>query len=521
MQVFLAEGGSETPVIWGREKRAEFIGEVLSILRYERLPREAKGVVRQYLQVASGYSRAQVARAIAEHRQKSFKETVQKGVKMVLPKSIIPFGLAACFLLLMTSASFRSPERALTFLNGDLINVWDMSKKFADTLPMDRSLLASLSTVETVMPDGTHVDLLVVKKELVLQGYHRLAERTVVEEVPETLEDQVVNRRETRLQSLWSSLIGSSVEQRRLKRLLAQEKNNQTHAAASENVIKQEITVSGGPTNIWDLLGSGREGEVLLIKDGRPVWGSPASSTIGNPELGGGRVPPDVSRGGGGDGGRGYGGGGGSTTTNTTTNTTTTVTNTVGDSDWTVSGTDMYSAVAGNVGIGIATPETKLEIVGTASGTMFHASDLLTTSGGLIVEEGQTVTFNSVAYLFPASDGSASGKVLKTDSNGNLSWATDSNDAGVGISQVSGDARYVNISGDTMTGSLDVSATASGWIIHAQDLLTSSGALSVDGLTYLNSNTAITGVLAVTSNISGSGTLSIQGASSLQGALTL
>ncbi len=38
----------------------------------------------------------------------------------------------------------------------------------------------------------------------------------------------------------------------------------------------------------------------------------------------------------------------------------------VGDSDWTVNGIDMYSAVAGNVGIGTTTPGQKLHVSGTA-----------------------------------------------------------------------------------------------------------------------------------------------------------
>ncbi|MFH1670666.1 MAG: hypothetical protein ABIA92_03705, partial [Patescibacteria group bacterium] len=207
MHAFLAGGGSEMPVVWGREERAEFIGEVLSAVGYERLPREAKGVVRQYLQVASGYSRAQVARAIAVHRQKALTETVRRGVESVLPKSVIPAGLVACFLLLMTSASLRSPERALDFLNGDSLNVWNMSKKFADSLPMNRSFMASLNKVETVMPDGARGDLFVVQKEVWPEGYHRLAEQHLIAETPQKLEEKVENRRETRLQNLWARLI--------------------------------------------------------------------------------------------------------------------------------------------------------------------------------------------------------------------------------------------------------------------------------------------------------------------------
>ncbi|KKW38110.1 MAG: Filamentous hemagglutinin, partial [Candidatus Peribacteria bacterium GW2011_GWC2_54_8] len=76
-----------------------------------------------------------------------------------------------------------------------------------------------------------------------------------------------------------------------------------------------------------------------------------------------------------------------------------------------------------------------LEVVGTMSGRILHAQDLLTSSGGLIAEGattlngtvtfGSTVTLNGVTYTFPTSDGSASGKVLKTNSAGQLSWSAD------------------------------------------------------------------------------------------------
>lgn len=73
------------------------------------------------------------------------------------------------------------------------------------------------------------------------------------------------------------------------------------------------------------------------------------------------------------------------------------------------------------------------ETTGTASGSTFHGQDSLTSSGVLSIEStaslqgavtfGSTINLGSVTYTFPGSDGSSSGRVLSTDSSGQLSWA--------------------------------------------------------------------------------------------------
>ncbi|PIR49975.1 hypothetical protein COU79_01950, partial [Candidatus Peregrinibacteria bacterium CG10_big_fil_rev_8_21_14_0_10_54_7] len=162
-------------------------------------------------------------------------------------------------------------------------------------------------------------------------------------------------------------------------------------------------------------------------------------------------------------------------------------------------------ASADMVGIGTVTPTTKLEVIGTMSGLVLHAQDLLTSSGGLVVEGaavfGGTVRLNGVTYTFPTADGSASGKVLKTNSAGQLSWSTDSTGTAAGDPNVN---YYVRAGGDTMTGGLlihstndgtktidaglllEIAGTASGRVLHAQDLLTSSGGLIVEGTSTFN-----------------------------------
>src|SRR3990167_7218271 len=146
-----------------------------------------------------------------------------------------------------------------------------------------------------------------------------------------------------------------------------------------------------------------------------------------------------------------------------------------------------------------------LEVIGTMSGRILHAQDELHSSGSLVVEGAtvlnSTLRLNNVTYTFPPSDGAASGKVLKTNGAGVLSWSADADTGGSGISYADAISYFVDDKGDTMTGALNIIVTSgtpntisletpntvSGAILHSQDLLSSSGSLIVDGATVLNS----------------------------------
>ncbi|MDD5739450.1 MAG: hypothetical protein PHO20_01645, partial [Candidatus Peribacteraceae bacterium] len=127
----------------------------------------------------------------------------------------------------------------------------------------------------------------------------------------------------------------------------------------------------------------------------------------------------------------------------------------------------------------------------TATGAL-NITGTIAGSGTLAIEGnsafGGTIKLNGVTYTFPAGDGTASGKVLKTDSAGNLSWSTD-NDVS-GITAPTAEGMFVNQGGDTMTGALqirpsttgeaelEVAGTASGKILSFGTRLTGSGAVS-------------------------------------------
>jgi len=139
---------------------------------------------------------------------------------------------------------------------------------------------------------------------------------------------------------------------------------------------------------------------------------------------------------------------------------------------------------------------------------------------------GSTLQLNGVTYTFPYGDGAASGRVLKTDGAGNLSWATDIDtntnaqtlcaadeyldgdgncvdvieeaelntfaelqtqitDATL-LDLTASDNRYVNRSGDTMTGALQVRANISGSSLRVDGNADIWGTLGVSGAIKLN-----------------------------------
>src|SRR3989339_1242744 len=154
-------------------------------------------------------------------------------------------------------------------------------------------------------------------------------------------------------------------------------------------------------------------------------------------------------------------------------------------------------ASADMVGIGTLTPTTKLEVVGTISGSALVGSDLRNCT------------------------------IVTTSANGTLTCGTADM-----IDITEGDARYVNVSGDTMTGALAIkkrSGTGTGntLIVDTKGLVYDAtnkrvGIGTASPRTALEVLGAISGSsLSIRDSITGSGVLVIQGATTLKSTLAV
>ena len=178
------------------------------------------------------------------------------------------------------------------------------------------------------------------------------------------------------------------------------------------------------------------------------------------------------------------------------------------------------SYLLGNVGIGKSgTPNTKLEVVGTISGSQLVISGAASISGSTLVK-GNLTTKGTLSGASLVVSGSKTCYVLKTDGNGVVSCGTLTPSWGTGNTLTVGDSRYVRKSGDMMTGALSINLssgylglrvmqTLSGSIIHAEKSLTSSGFILANGnitsrgtlsgaaLTVMNGNSYLLGNVGI------------------------
>lgn len=154
------------------------------------------------------------------------------------------------------------------------------------------------------------------------------------------------------------------------------------------------------------------------------------------------------------------------------------------DSDWTVSGNDMYSAVSGNIGIRTSTPGTDLDIKDTGDGALLWLTRTDGTTGEVITELGSTASYGII--------GTKSNNALKFRINGydKMYIGTDGN-VGIGtidptaLFDVNGTLRFRNGASEGYILTSDASGNAtwsppfagdpapSGWIVSGENVYNS------------------------------------------------
>jgi len=132
------------------------------------------------------------------------------------------------------------------------------------------------------------------------------------------------------------------------------------------------------------------------------------------------------------------------------------------DSDWVISGSDMYSGVSGNIGIGTTDPNAKLDVQGSICGGIndtVHAT-YGAVLGGYYNKAGDEST-DTCAVVCGGRENSATGKI-STVGGGRLNSASGDYATIAGGSWNTASALYASIGGGTANEALSMNSTVAG-----------------------------------------------------------
>ncbi|PIR49356.1 hypothetical protein COU79_05330, partial [Candidatus Peregrinibacteria bacterium CG10_big_fil_rev_8_21_14_0_10_54_7] len=274
-----------------REEKQEWMQEALKRFRgYAKLSKEEKGIIRQYLQLMTGYSRAALTRNIRLALEELEQESVQtQAHTRALWRTLSVYVLGPVCLILMLIAlatEQRGAEQVpLAFLNagagefatlhgaqglpGRLVKVGEDGEVF----PLQ---------VRTITADAggaamTHPLFVAFARDTAADAETKTdADGTMFASDAQELLQRVAERREVRLQ------------RNALQRLLARARFGEPeHGAAAEPVVSSleifdevfplhgsapEVVSTSDFPELLGLFGPGGEGQILMLRDGRPQW---------------------------------------------------------------------------------------------------------------------------------------------------------------------------------------------------------------------------------------------------------
>ncbi|KKW38109.1 MAG: hypothetical protein UY87_C0083G0003 [Candidatus Peribacteria bacterium GW2011_GWC2_54_8] len=322
-----------------REEKQEWMSLALKRFGdYATLSKEEKGIIRQYLQLMTGYSRAALTRNIRLALEGLEQESVQtQAHTRALWRTLSVYVLGPVCLILMLIAlatEQRGAEQVpLAFLNagagefatlhgaqglpGRLVNVGEDGEV--------RPLQVRTVTTSTIGPAIAH-PLFVATID---SQTRELQEVSQGEEVVFALDVQELIRR---VEERRQKRLGGAVLQHILTRFHSGEAPHTAAPAMQEQKRTDEFFVDVYPLHasapqkenpvLLELFGMGQEGQILMLKDGVPQWQDmPLREQIRE------AAPHGDERTRRGGGYRSGGGGGGDSSTTTSTTSTTNITN--------------------------------------------------------------------------------------------------------------------------------------------------------------------------------------------------
>ena len=186
-----------------KKQRQQWISTLLGSCEYDQLSRNDKGLVRQYIQNETGYSRAQTARLISSSLKAIRTEPQvlmpQVEAKKLLPLRTITLTSAVGVMLLLVMSR---PETGIEFLNADVQKTLTVSSEIPKDPfdPKDPELTQAVpvrTTVYSLLDSGKH-PLFVQQENVAFSADVAVAYEKIVAVTVSELEKRVALRRSLR-----------------------------------------------------------------------------------------------------------------------------------------------------------------------------------------------------------------------------------------------------------------------------------------------------------------------------------